>query len=214
MDGVGGRHGVGSFALRFNITTKTHHLIYIITGGYSQNVFIGSKLIGLYFELGQFYMQDARKVFDNMSQRDVFIRNMMIQAYANSGFGNEALGVFKEMRGEGVDVDKFTYTFVLKACGVGSDVMMGRAVNGVIWLGIVGGLFDEIREKDVVSWNIVISGFVNNGCVTEAIELFHGLLRDEYFSILDIRSGFRRKHHGMDYNDEGLGNGMDFDQDF
>ncbi|GJW99258.1 pentatricopeptide repeat-containing protein [Tanacetum coccineum] len=175
MDGVGGRHGVGSSALRFNITTKTHHLICIITGGYSQNVFIGSKLIGLYFELGQFYMQDARKVFDNMSQRDVFIRNMMIQAYANSGFGNEALGVFKEMRGEGVDVDKFTYTFVLKVCGVGSDVMMGRVVNGCVMkcgfcfdvfdgnalvafygkchmVGDCKRVFDEICEKDVVSW--------------------------------------------------------------
>ncbi|GJV47095.1 pentatricopeptide repeat-containing protein [Tanacetum coccineum] len=145
---------------------------------YNQNVFIGSELIGMYSELGQFYMQDARNVFDNMSQRDVFIWNMMIQAYANSGFGNEALGVFKEMCGEVLGVDKFTYTFVLKACGVGSDVIMGRAVMGV-------RVFDEICDKDVVSWNTVISGCVNNRCVIEAIELFHGLLRDEYFSTPD-----------------------------
>ncbi|GJT25766.1 reverse transcriptase domain-containing protein [Tanacetum coccineum] len=45
-------------------------------------------------------------------------------------FGNEALVVFKEMCGEGLGVDKFTYMFVLKACSVGSDVIMGRAFHG------------------------------------------------------------------------------------
>ncbi|GJT86116.1 pentatricopeptide repeat-containing protein [Tanacetum coccineum] len=103
-------------------------------------------------------------------------------------------------------------------CGFCFDVFDGNALVAFYgkchMVGDCRRVFDEICEKDVVSWNIVISGCVNNGCVTEAIELFHGLLRDEYFSILDIRSGFRRKHHGMDYNDEGLGNGMDFDQDF
>nr|GEU65162.1 pentatricopeptide repeat-containing protein At3g46790, chloroplastic-like [Tanacetum cinerariifolium] len=180
----------------------------IITGGYNQNVFIGSKLIGMYSELGQFYMQDARKVFNNMSQRDVFIWNMMIQAYANARLGNEALGVFKEMCGEGLGVDKFTYTFVLKACGVESEVMAGRVVHGRIvkcgfcfdvfvgnallafygkcrMVGDCRRVFDEICNKDVVTWNTVISGCVNNGCVIEAIELFHGLLCDEYFSTPD-----------------------------
>ncbi|GJS64917.1 retrovirus-related pol polyprotein from transposon TNT 1-94 [Tanacetum coccineum] len=96
----------------------------------------------------------ARKVFDNMSQRDVFIWNMMIQAYANLGFGNEALVVFKEMCGEGLGVDKFTYMFVLKACSVGSDVIMGRAFHGrVVKCGVereVGSTGGGRKEKVVV----------------------------------------------------------------
>ncbi|KAK9075748.1 hypothetical protein SSX86_004077 [Deinandra increscens subsp. villosa] len=180
----------------------------IITGGYGQNVFIGSKLIGMYAGLEQSHMNHARKVFDHLLQRDVFLWNMMIQAYANSGLCIEALGVYKEMCDKDVVVDKYTFTFVLKACSVIKDETTGRVIHGYVvkrgfYFNVFVGnalvalyakcrmmeacrrVFDEIPEKDVVSWNTVISGCANNDLFIEAVELFHSFVHDESFSMPD-----------------------------
>ncbi|XP_071731233.1 pentatricopeptide repeat-containing protein At3g26782, mitochondrial-like [Rutidosis leptorrhynchoides] len=185
-----------------NVTCINKMHAKIITGGYGQNVFVGSKLIGVYSELGQSYLKDARKVFDHLSERDVLLWNMMIQAYANSGLCTESLDVYNQMIVQGVGVDEYTFTFVLKACGVVKGETNGRVIHGrVMKCGLclnvfVGNalvalyakcqlveacrrVFDDIPKKDVVSWNTVISGCANNGHIIEAIELFHSLLHVE-----------------------------------
>ncbi|KAL8223280.1 hypothetical protein R6Q57_020679 [Mikania cordata] len=180
----------------------------IIVGGYGQNVFVGSKLIGMYAGLDRLYMNHARKVFDHLLERDVFLWNMMIQTYAHSGLSTEALGVYKEMCEQDVVIDKYTVTFVLKACGIVKDEMSGRVIHGHVtkcgfYFNVFVGnalvalyakcqmmeacrhVFDEIPEKDVVSWNTVISGCANNDRFIEALELFHTFLQDESFSAPD-----------------------------
>ncbi|KAJ0745769.1 putative tetratricopeptide-like helical domain superfamily [Helianthus annuus] len=99
----------------------------IITGGYGQNVFIGSKLINMYAGLDQLHMNYARKVFHKMH---VFLWNMMIQTYANSGLSTEALNVYKEMCENDVAFDKYTFTFTLKACSVIKNETTGRVIHG------------------------------------------------------------------------------------
>ncbi|KAJ0799651.1 putative tetratricopeptide-like helical domain superfamily [Helianthus annuus] len=174
----------------------------IITGGYAQNVFIGSKLINMYSGLDQLHMNYARKVFDEMPQRDVFLWNMMIQTYANTGLSIEALNVYKEMCENDVAFDKYTFTFALKACSVIKNETTGSVIHGhVVKTGFVYNVFvgnalvalyakcqmieacrrvfDEIPEKDVVGWNTVISGCASNDRAIEALDLFHTFLHDE-----------------------------------
>ncbi|KAI3667292.1 hypothetical protein L6452_42344 [Arctium lappa] len=171
----------------------------IIIGGYEQNVFVGSKLFTMYSELGQF---DAHKVFDNLSERDVFLWNLRIQTYANSGLSMEALDVYKEMCEQGVVMDKYTFTFILKASGIVKDEKTGCVIHGrVVKCGFYSNVFvgnalvafyakcqmieacrsvfEEILQKDLVSWNSVISGYTTNGRFIEALELFHTLLHEE-----------------------------------
>ncbi|KAJ0568742.1 putative tetratricopeptide-like helical domain superfamily [Helianthus annuus] len=162
----------------------------IITGGYGQNVFIGSKLINMYAGLDQLHMNYARKVFHKMH---VFLWNMMIQTYANSGLSTEALNVYKEMCEDDVAFDKYTFTFTLKACSVIKNETTGRVIHGhVVKTGFVYNVallkacsviknettalvalyakcqmieacrrvFDEIPDKDVVSWNTRLIFFI------------------------------------------------------
>ncbi|GJT37157.1 pentatricopeptide repeat-containing protein [Tanacetum coccineum] len=126
--------------------------------------------------------QKALQCLDNMSQRDVFIWNMMIQAYANLGFGNEALVVFKEMCGEGLGVDKFTYMFVLKACSVGSDVIMGRAFHGrVVKCLVTKGreIFKQMEdygvEKGHEHYACMVDLYGRAGLLTEAFEFIESM---------------------------------------
>jgi pentatricopeptide repeat protein len=69
----------------------------------------------------------ARKVFDEMGDRDLVSWNSMISGYSKMGFAKEAIGLFMEMREEGFEPDEMTLVNVLGACG---DLGLGRWVRG------------------------------------------------------------------------------------
>ncbi|KAL4582778.1 hypothetical protein LXL04_007337 [Taraxacum kok-saghyz] len=174
----------------------------IIIGGYEQNVFVGSKLIAIYSGLGQSYIEDARKLFDNLSERDVFLWNMMIQTYANSDLCPKALDMYNKMREQDLHLDKYTFTFVLKASGIKKDEKAGRIIHGHVmkcgfYLDLFVGnaliafyakcqmiepcmkVFDEMPKRDLVSWNTAISSCATNDRITKALDLFRTLLHEQ-----------------------------------
>ena len=71
----------------------------------------------------------ARKVFDEMGDRDLVSWNSMISGYSKMGFAKEAIGLFMEMREEGFEPDAMTLVNVLGACG---DLGLGRWVEGLV----------------------------------------------------------------------------------
>ncbi|KAJ6687990.1 PENTATRICOPEPTIDE REPEAT-CONTAINING PROTEIN [Salix koriyanagi] len=97
---------------------------------------------------------------------------------------------------KGVRPDDFTYPLVLKACGEKLDLDFGREVHKSInaayghrWnlyvhnslvsmygkfgeLDTAHRLFNEMPERDVVSWNGIISSYASRGMWKEAFELF------------------------------------------
>ncbi|XP_015872642.2 pentatricopeptide repeat-containing protein CRR2, chloroplastic-like [Ziziphus jujuba] len=171
----------------------------IVIGGYEQNPFVAAKLVGKYVEYDS-NMEVASKVFDSLLDRDVFVWNMVIQGYANLGPFEEALDLYHQMRLSGLSANRYTYPFVLKACGAMKDGNKGQLVHGhVVKLGLDSDLFvanaliasyakckdvvisrkvfDNILEKDIISWNSMISGYTVNGHVDEALMLFPAMLQ-------------------------------------
>ena len=170
----------------------------IVTGGYGRNPFVGTKLIGRYSESASPNMEHARKVFDGLSDRDVFLWNMIIQGYANSGPSVEAVNMYKELCRSSVLPNQYTFPFVFKACAAMRDQIAGILVHAhAIKLGFGFNLFvgnalvafyakcqnidasrcafDQISPKDLVSWNSIISGYTTNGYYHEALVLFHAI---------------------------------------
>jgi len=119
----------------------------------------------------------ARKMFDEMGDRDLMSWNSMISGYFKMGFAKEAIGLFMEMREEGFEPDETTLVNVLGACG---DLGLGRWVEGlvlekkmevnsyvgsalIVMYGKCGDLisarrvFDSMPNKDVVTWNAIIT---------------------------------------------------------
>lgn len=171
----------------------------IIVEGHDQNGFLTTKLIGKYAEHGEPKMGIARKVFDKLLERDVFVWNVVIQGYANWGPFGDALNLFDEMRVSGEPTNRYTFPFVLKACGAIKNNDKGRTVHGhVMKCGLdldlfVGNalvafyakcqdvetarkVFDEMSLRDIVSWNSMIAGYTLNGKMDDAIMLFHSML--------------------------------------
>ncbi|XP_060179738.1 pentatricopeptide repeat-containing protein At2g22410, mitochondrial-like [Lycium barbarum] len=135
----------------------------------------------------------AHKLFDEMSEPNVYIWNTMVRGYVKNQFFDLGFCFFRRMVRENVEMDKRSYVFVLKGCRVGVGV--GGSVHCRIWkvgflseLIVRNGLihfygesgkiddarkvFDESPERDVVTWTSLIDGYVEKNMVDEALGLF------------------------------------------
>ncbi|XP_057825527.2 putative pentatricopeptide repeat-containing protein At3g49142 [Cryptomeria japonica] len=191
----------------------------IARSGYESNLFSGSALVDMYVKCGE--VDAARDVFDKIPQRNGIIWTVMISAYARQGRGEEALALFYDMQRSGIRPSHFTYVVVLPACadlralehgkeihqeiirgGFLSNVIVGSAlVDMYIKCGNVEDarmLFDELPERNVVSWNTMISGYAQNGLLDEAVKLFDEVPERDVFSWTSMVAGFAQNGYVED----------------
>lgn len=140
---------------------------------------VSHSLITMYARCSE--LAYARKVFDEICERDLVSWNSMISGYSKMGFAREAVGLFMEMRENGFEPDEVTLVIVLGACGDVGDLGLGRWVERFVvekkmemnsfvgsalinMYGKCGDLisarriFDGMAKKDVVIWNAMITG--------------------------------------------------------
>lgn len=171
---------------------KQFHAITVTSG--LQPSHLRSPLVAGYAQCG--HTSHARKLFDEMPERNLFLYNTLIKMYTRNGSSIDALNLFVEMlRLEIYRPDNYTYPFVIKAC---SD--LGLQKLGVIFHGraLVAGIdmdsivkncliamymsfgeveaarkvFDAMRDRSVVTWNTMISGYFRNGYARQALMVF------------------------------------------
>ncbi|WOL04289.1 pentatricopeptide repeat-containing protein [Canna indica] len=164
---------------------------------------LSSKLVRLYAACGQ--MDEAHRVFDEMPQRNKMVAfpwNSLISGYAELGLYEDAMALYYQMEEEGVEPDEYTFPRVLKACaGIGS-VRNGEAVHRHIVRSGFGRdvfvlnalvdmyskcgdiqkarkIFDIITNRDSVSWNSMLMGYIRHGLLLEALDICRGMARTE-----------------------------------
>uniref|UniRef100_A0A1D1XL03 Pentatricopeptide repeat-containing protein At5g39350 n=1 Tax=Anthurium amnicola TaxID=1678845 RepID=A0A1D1XL03_9ARAE len=139
----------------------------------------------------------ARFLFDEIlpERWTPFLCNTLIRVYLQDGLPIGALHLFEQMTACGCCPDKFTFTFMLKACAELSWRQAGAQVHCMAWVmgfmpdGYVqnslmamymscgdvvqaGTVFDEMRDRTIVSWNTMISGLFQNGHPGKALKLY------------------------------------------
>ncbi|KAI4344879.1 hypothetical protein L6164_012063 [Bauhinia variegata] len=137
----------------------------------------------------------ALRVFDVMSQKNVFSYTVMIVASNEHGYYLNGMEFFRVMMDQGVSPDAFAFSAVMQSC-VGSDsIELGEMVHAqVIVKGFMAHLyvstsllnmyaklgridssskvFSCMTELNDVSWNAMISGFNSNGQHLQAFDCF------------------------------------------
>ncbi|KAL0289604.1 UNVERIFIED_CONTAM: Pentatricopeptide repeat-containing protein, chloroplastic [Sesamum calycinum] len=174
--------------------------------GFESDVFVGSALVDMYAKSGE--LDCARRVFDEMPERNLVSWNSVIVGFLRNGCYDQAIGFFTRLIGEdAIGPDEVSFSSVLSACAHVCGVAIGRQVHGVVlkhgleYLAYVKnslmdmyckcGFFDDAeklfrntQDRDVVSWNIMVMGFVQNGNFEDACNYFwvmrrEGILPDE-----------------------------------
>ncbi|XP_057824446.2 pentatricopeptide repeat-containing protein DOT4, chloroplastic-like isoform X2 [Cryptomeria japonica] len=166
---------------------------YIIKGGFESDVYVGNGFIALYMKCG--CTEDARQVFDKMAARDVVSWNSMIAGYAQNRCCYEALELFNQMESAGVIPNHVTLVSVLPVCadlealqegknihdsicrfGFDSHVTVGNAlIDMYAKCGVLEAacqVFDNMSERNVISWNAIIAGFARAGYSDKSLDKF------------------------------------------
>ncbi|GAB4832888.1 hypothetical protein Ancab_006906 [Ancistrocladus abbreviatus] len=140
-------------------------------------------------------LDDARVLFDEIPVRDVVSWNAMIAGYGQSGRFEESLAFFQEMQRAEVTPNQSTLLSVLSACAQSASLELGNRVrswieeNGLAEnlqianalidmyskcgdLNSAWSLFETMAQRDLISWNVMIGGYVHNSQYKEALSLF------------------------------------------
>jgi len=171
---------------------KQFHASIVKTGLESDGV-LGNALVDLYAKCG--CMDIAQKLFDGKPGNDVVTWTALIAGYAQHGYGEKALVLFYRMLQAGVKPDQFIFATVLMSCAVLLALQQGKQIhvlivkssnnsdiisqNALIDLYTKCGsmqdarqVFDEMSQRDVISWTAMIAGYGKHGYASHAIELF------------------------------------------
>lgn len=152
----------------------------IVRKGFVKDVFVNNALVDMYSKCGDIVM--ARRVFDKIVDRDRISWNSMLTGYIHHGLLVEAFGIFRSMLHAGFEPDGIAISTILSTFSSSKD---GFVVHGWVLrrgmeqnLSIANSLiafysdqckfaqarwlFDMMAERDVVSWNSIISGHRNH----------------------------------------------------
>ncbi|OVA20251.1 Pentatricopeptide repeat [Macleaya cordata] len=180
---------------RIDVGMNLHSLI--LKKGLLVQLFVSSGLITMYSKCD--HVEAARRVFDEMLDRDAVSWNSMIAAYSQKDLYGEAMNVLLLMLKNGTDwkllVNGFTFASILKVCSGLGWTRIGKSVHScAIKLGfdsdvfVAGSMvdmyskcgsldmarrvFDRMERRDLVTWNGMITRYSQNYFGEEAIELF------------------------------------------
>ncbi|KAL5802154.1 hypothetical protein ACOSQ3_030612 [Xanthoceras sorbifolium] len=155
----------------------------------------------------------AQQIIAEAGASQVFVWNSCLKMFAESKNPGDAILLFYQLRQFDVLPDSFTCSFVLKACMTMLDLCNGKIVHGyveklglksnlylsnvVVNLYAVCGemgdarlLFEKMSQRDIVTWNILVTQLIKSGDIVEACELFRRMPERNVRSWTAMISGY------------------------
>ncbi|KAL8500019.1 hypothetical protein ACS0TY_019854 [Phlomoides rotata] len=165
---------------------------YMIKNLMFEKVSIGNSLINMYGKCRNLVV--AERLF-HYTRQDITTWNSLISCYTDNGNSFKAIALFDRMISKGLKPNAATLVILLSACAQIASMEKGRSIHDyIIEQGLCSDvsiatalvdmyakcgeidtakeIFDYMNEKDVVSWNVMISCYGMHGHGKSAIEIF------------------------------------------
>ncbi|KAF2313929.1 hypothetical protein GH714_020690 [Hevea brasiliensis] len=192
-------------------TLKSIHAHLVISGSLTSSDLALNKLLRLYARFGS--ISYAHKLFDEIPEPNTFLWTALIHGFTEGHRYENAFSLFINMHRDSVAPLNFTIASVFKAlarlgrvkdaevvygfalkCGFGFDLIVQNSIIDLFMrcgeVGFARRIFDEMEERDIVSWNSMILGYGNNGLVDIARELFNRMEKRNVISWTSIIQGY------------------------
>ncbi|ESQ44223.1 hypothetical protein EUTSA_v10006485mg, partial [Eutrema salsugineum] len=183
---------------------------------------VSSNIVaGIYSRTGQYH--ESVKLISTLEQPDTVSWNIAIAACSRSDNHGEVIELFKHMLQSNIRPDNYTYVSILSMCSKFCDFTLGSSIHGVItktdfnradtfvcnvlidmyWkCGSIRSaikVFEETREKNLITWTALISSLGFHGYGHEAFEKFEEMvslgLKPDRVSFISMLTACR--HGGM-----------------
>ncbi|XP_021730346.1 pentatricopeptide repeat-containing protein At2g37320-like [Chenopodium quinoa] len=193
-------HALSICGFRGNLHCGTQLQCLAIRNGLIVNVYVGSSLISMYSKCGD--LCSASMAFEEMPVRNVVSWTAFISGFAQKYQVDVCLELYSQMRHSSLEPNDYTLTSLLSACVGNGSLGQGRSAHCLAilsgfdsYLHVANALvsmyckcgdvedafsvFESIHDKDIVSWNSMISGYALHGLAWKAIDLFEEMKRQK-----------------------------------
>ncbi|PRQ38219.1 putative tetratricopeptide-like helical domain-containing protein [Rosa chinensis] len=148
--------------------------------------FLQNHLLNMYVKCG--HLNNALQLFDEMPERNVVSWSALIKGFVQHGCPNEGLSLFGRMHRDGTAMpNEFTLVSSLQACSLCGNLTQAYQVyafivrlgfewnvfltNALLTVLVRHGeltealqVFENCPNKDIVSWNAIMAGYLEYDC--------------------------------------------------
>ncbi|XP_022743636.1 pentatricopeptide repeat-containing protein At5g06540 [Durio zibethinus] len=162
------------------------------------NVVSWTSMIAGFNKVGDVKM--ARKLFDKMPEKNLVTWSIMISGYAKNNNFDKAVELFQVLQEEGVKANETVMVSVISSCSHLGAIGLGEKaheyiVRNDLSLNVILGtvlvdmyarcgsiekairVFQELPERDVLSWTALIAGLAMHGCAERALLFFSEMVK-------------------------------------
>ncbi|KAK1587577.1 hypothetical protein Q3G72_014344 [Acer saccharum] len=210
-----------------------------IKSGLVDNVSVGTSLVDMYMKTNN--VEDGRRFFDQMNEKNVVSWTSLLTGYARYGQNETTFELFIRMQVEGVKPNPFTFSTVLGALADEGMAEEGVQVHSTVIkngceaitsvcnalismyfkskrVGDARSIFDNMEDRDSVTWNSMVAGYVANGLDMESLKMFHHmgldgakLTQSTYASVIKLCANTKELGFAKQIHCQVLKNGIGFD---
>ncbi|XP_057541822.1 putative pentatricopeptide repeat-containing protein At2g01510 [Amaranthus tricolor] len=171
---------------------------FVMKTNFHWNIFVANALLDMYSKHDQ--VQEAEKLFDEMTEIDCVSYNIIISGNAREGKYEKSLALFQELQGTKFDRKNFPFATMLSIAADTANLEMGRQIhchsivtsalselkvgNALLDMYARCGRFDEanlifqkLSGEDTIPWTTMMSALVQNGYHEQAMDVFIEMCR-------------------------------------
>ncbi|KAJ6818426.1 KIN14B-interacting protein [Iris pallida] len=166
---------------------------HVVKIGFDSEIYVANAVMNLYAKFGN--MEAAMEIFSGLQHKNEVTWNTVIVGHVDLGFGEDALGLFCQMRVAELPATEVTYSSVLRACASMATIEQASqihclivktpfTVDNMVCNSLIDSyakcgsikdarkVFDLLDDRDAISWNALISGYAVHGLGVDALDLF------------------------------------------
>ncbi|GAV62099.1 PPR domain-containing protein/PPR_2 domain-containing protein [Cephalotus follicularis] len=168
--------------------------------GFVLDDYVSSALVDMYGKCGCLDM--AKEVFEQVPRKSVVAWNSMIAGYSIKGDSKSCIELFERMNRESIRPTLTTLSSILMACSRSAKIQLGKFVHGYMIRNRIDAdifinsslidlyfkcgsvhsaeyVFAKTPKTSLVSWNVMISGYVTVGNYFKALGIY-GKMREAF----------------------------------
>ncbi|KAH7560360.1 hypothetical protein JRO89_XS10G0005000 [Xanthoceras sorbifolium] len=165
-----------------------------------RDVTLWNAMVAAYAKVGD--LNNALALFECMTEKNVISWTALISGYAHMDLPNEAIAIFRKMQLQNVKPDEIAMLAALSACAQLGALELGEWIHNYInkhgfymtvplnnalidmyaKSGKIGKallVFENMKNKSVVTWTTMIAGLALHGLGREAVDMFSHMEKEK-----------------------------------
>ncbi|XP_073132364.1 pentatricopeptide repeat-containing protein At5g27110 [Henckelia pumila] len=165
----------------------------LVRSGVALDAYVSAALVDMYGKCG--CLEKAREVFNEIPNKSLVSWNTMIGGYSQIGDSFSCIKLLVRMNQEKLMPNSTTLSSLVMSCAKSAHLLHGKFIHGYILrknvecdifirsslidmyfkcgcIKLAEKVFTTMPKTNIVSWNVMISGYVSAGCYFEALDIY------------------------------------------